>query len=152
MTSMCSDNLEYISLNAERNGIALKCPFQVNGHTYKRGYYLTDGIYPTWSTFMKTYPYPVDPNEKKFKRLQEWARKDVERAFSVLKGKWDILKRLMCVMTVDKIMSERYTCIILHNTVLEELMDRDTHFRLRNDLVVHLAAQDLPYLEEEGED
>ena len=62
---------------AERNGTALKCPFQVNGHTSKCGYYLTDGIYPTWSTFVKTFPYPTDPNEKKFKKLQELARKDV---------------------------------------------------------------------------
>ena len=64
-----------------------KCPFVVNGHTYKRGYYLTDGIYPTWSTFVKAFKFPTDPLEKKFKKVQESARKDVERVFGVLKGR-----------------------------------------------------------------
>nr|XP_043633616.1 uncharacterized protein LOC122604816 [Erigeron canadensis] len=59
----------------ERHGSALDSSFSVNGHDYKRGYYLTDGI------------YPVEQDEKKFKRLQKTARKDVERAFGVLKGK-----------------------------------------------------------------
>jgi hypothetical protein len=39
------------------------------------------------STLVKAYPYPTDPKEKKFKKLQESARKDVERAFGRLKGK-----------------------------------------------------------------
>ena len=55
---------------AERNGTAPKCPFTVNGHSYKRGCYLTDGIYPTWSTFVKTFAHPTDPNEKKWNRIQ----------------------------------------------------------------------------------
>ncbi|XP_076907340.1 uncharacterized protein LOC143563751 [Bidens hawaiensis] len=62
----------------QRNGTTPKCPFQVSGHTYKHGYYLTDGIYPKWSTFVKTFPFPTDPDKKKFKKLQEGARNDVE--------------------------------------------------------------------------
>jgi hypothetical protein len=54
----------------ERNGTAPKSPFIVNGHTYKRGYYLTDGIYPTWHTFVKAFKYPTDPKEKKFKKVK----------------------------------------------------------------------------------
>ncbi|KAJ0770237.1 putative harbinger transposase-derived protein [Helianthus annuus] len=38
---------------AQRNGTAPNCPFQVNNHLYKRGYYLTDGIYPTVTTLTK---------------------------------------------------------------------------------------------------
>ena len=71
----------------ERNGTAPKCPFVVNDHMYQRGYYLTDGIYPAWATFVKAFKYPTDLKEKKFKKVQESARKDVERAFGVLKGK-----------------------------------------------------------------
>nr|XP_043626209.1 uncharacterized protein LOC122597706 [Erigeron canadensis] len=73
--------------HTERNGTAPDTSFVVNGQEYKRSYYLTDDIYNKYSTFVKAYPYPTDPKEKRFKKLQEGTRKDVERAFGVLKGK-----------------------------------------------------------------
>ncbi|GKD52602.1 reverse transcriptase domain-containing protein [Tanacetum coccineum] len=57
---------------------APKCPFVVNGHTYRKCYYLTDGIYPAWSTFVKTFPVARDEKSLKFKTVQEAARKDIE--------------------------------------------------------------------------
>ncbi|KAJ0482109.1 putative harbinger transposase-derived protein [Helianthus annuus] len=163
---------------AQRNGTAPNCPFQVNNHLYKRGYYLTDGIYPTWSVFVKSFPYPHDPNEKKFKRQHEAARKDVERAFGVLKSKWGILNRPMRSKTVRKIRSIVYTCLILHNMIIKddgraiapvhiqdppvepvfddtaytELIDEDTHWRLKHDLVEHLGSLDLPHLEVDSDE
>nr|XP_043619954.1 uncharacterized protein LOC122591778 [Erigeron canadensis] len=68
-------------------GTAPDSSFSVNGRDYKRGYHLTDGIYNKWATLVKEYLYPTDPKEKKFKRLQEATRKDVERTFGVLKEK-----------------------------------------------------------------
>lgn len=50
---------------AKQNGIVPKCPMHVHSWLYKRGYYLTDEIYPTWSMFVKSTPYPTDPKEKK---------------------------------------------------------------------------------------
>ena len=138
-----------------------------------------DGIYPTWSVFVKTIPYPHETDEKMFKRQHEAARKDVERAFGVLKSKWGILNRPMRAMSVKKIRDVVYTCIILHNmilkddgnaiapvhirdplvepvalddSVLDELMDEDTHWRLKHDLVEHLGIMDLPNLLVDSED
>ena len=59
-------------------GSAPEVNFMVNGTQYTKGYYLTDGIYPEWSTFVKSFPCPQDPKRNLFKRKQESARKDVE--------------------------------------------------------------------------
>ncbi|GJS34371.1 hypothetical protein Tco_0532753 [Tanacetum coccineum] len=93
--------------------IAERCPFVVNGHTYRKGYYLADGIYPAWSTFVKTFSVARDEKTLKFKRVQEAARKDIERAFGVER----------CDVHVRK---------------TKELRDRKTHNDLRQDLVEHL--------------
>nr|XP_043630531.1 protein ALP1-like [Erigeron canadensis] len=157
-----------------RNGTAPDSSFHVNGRDYKRGYYLSDGIYNKWSTLVKAYPYPTDPKEKRFKKLQEAARKDVERAFGVLKGKWKILQRPLRPLTKDKIRKYVHTCIILHNMIIKrdgraispvhimdplvqpvfdesvyaELIDEEVHHRLRYDLTEHVWAQDLAYLDD----
>ncbi|XP_020197328.1 uncharacterized protein [Aegilops tauschii subsp. strangulata] len=39
-------------------GHCLEVSFDLNGHQYNKGYYLADGIYPRWSTLMKTIPNP----------------------------------------------------------------------------------------------
>ncbi|KAJ0832132.1 putative protein kinase RLK-Pelle-WAK family [Helianthus annuus] len=70
------------------DGTAPSSPFYVNGRHYRRGFFLVDGIYPSWSVFVKAPSFPVEPKEIVFKKLQESARKDVERAFGVLKGRW----------------------------------------------------------------
>ncbi|XP_022003799.1 uncharacterized protein LOC110901268 [Helianthus annuus] len=56
-----------------------------NDVEYKYGYYLTDGIYPEWATLVKTLSCPDDEKRLYFKKKQESARKDIERAFGVLK-------------------------------------------------------------------
>ncbi|GKA00226.1 RNA-directed DNA polymerase, eukaryota [Tanacetum coccineum] len=63
------------------NARSPECPFIVNGHTYRKCYYLADGIYPEWSTFVKTFSVTRDAKTFKFKTVQESARKDIERAF-----------------------------------------------------------------------
>nr|GEV52932.1 putative zinc finger, CCHC-type [Tanacetum cinerariifolium] len=65
---------------------APKAPFVVNGRTYNKCYYLADGNYPAWATFVKTYSIARDEKTLKFKRVQESSRKDTKRAFGVLQG------------------------------------------------------------------
>ncbi|GKA74121.1 UBN2 domain-containing protein [Tanacetum coccineum] len=80
--------------------IAPECPFVVNGHTYRKCYYLADGIYPANGVYIvKTFSVARDEKSLKFKRVQEAARKDIERAFGVLQGKPRllVLARQTCV-------------------------------------------------------
>ncbi|XP_042410072.1 uncharacterized protein LOC121999455 [Zingiber officinale] len=65
-------------------GRASKVNYSINGHDYTMGYYLADGIYPSWSTFVKIIPTPQGRKRQLFASAQESTRKDVERAFGVL--------------------------------------------------------------------
>ncbi|XP_042446923.1 uncharacterized protein LOC122031797 [Zingiber officinale] len=67
-------------------GNAPEVNFTINNTQYTKGYYLTDEIYPEWTTFVKSFPCPRDPKRKIFKEQQEAARMDVERAFGVLQS------------------------------------------------------------------
>ncbi|GKD62436.1 ALP1-like protein [Tanacetum coccineum] len=68
---------------------SIEIPFVANGVTYLWGYYLVDGIHPELATLVKTIPEPADDDNKRilYKLKQESARKDVKRAFGVLKKK-----------------------------------------------------------------
>nr|GEW45116.1 reverse transcriptase domain-containing protein [Tanacetum cinerariifolium] len=61
--------------------IAPVAPFECNGVTFEKGYYLADDIYPQWSSFVKSFTVANSEKNTSFKRKQESARKDVERAF-----------------------------------------------------------------------
>ncbi|XP_023769787.2 uncharacterized protein LOC111918343 [Lactuca sativa] len=95
-------------------------PFQANGVAYKCGFYLTDGINPPLSVFVKSFTCPNDPKKKKFKEAQESARKDVERAFDVLKRRWQVLTVGARSYEVKRLQHVMYACIILHNKILED--------------------------------
>ncbi|XP_073359793.1 uncharacterized protein [Aegilops tauschii subsp. strangulata] len=51
---------------------------EVNGRHYNKGYYLADGIYPRWPTFVKAISNPVPGGKNSyFAKCQESCRKDV---------------------------------------------------------------------------
>nr|GEY24970.1 protein ALP1-like isoform X1 [Tanacetum cinerariifolium] len=68
--------------------------FVANNVPYKRGYYLTAGINPQWSVLIKSIKNPGMNDHKRvlYKTKHEAARKDVERAFGILKKKWKLIK------------------------------------------------------------
>lgn len=101
------------------NGVAPPCNFEVRGHHYNMGYYLSDGIYPAYATLIQTISEPSNSKERLFAKQQESARKDVERAFGVLQKRWHIIKgpaRMWKTRDLGNIMK---TCIILHNMIIE---------------------------------
>uniref|UniRef100_A0A0D3DJN9 Myb-like domain-containing protein n=1 Tax=Brassica oleracea var. oleracea TaxID=109376 RepID=A0A0D3DJN9_BRAOL len=73
-------------------GRAPKVNYIDNGHEYHLAYYLTDGIYPKWATFVQSIPLPQGPKASLFATNQEAVRKDVERAFGVLQARFAIVK------------------------------------------------------------
>ncbi|GJY93697.1 nucleotide-binding alpha-beta plait domain-containing protein [Tanacetum coccineum] len=72
---------------------ATVAPFVVNGVGFEKRYYLADGIYPQWATFVKSFTVANDAKHSYFKKRQESARKDAERAFGVLQGRWRIIQQ-----------------------------------------------------------
>ncbi|XP_071704411.1 uncharacterized protein [Rutidosis leptorrhynchoides] len=96
------------------------CNFSVSGCNFNKGYYLTDGIYPDWATLVKSFKSPPDPKSAKFKKYQESAQKDIERAFSVLQGRWQIIKNPCRQFYVERIRRIMYACVILHNMITED--------------------------------
>ncbi|KAL4564246.1 hypothetical protein LXL04_028303 [Taraxacum kok-saghyz] len=106
-------------LRKPTRGTAPDMTFTVNGHEYKHGYYLCDGIYTNYATFVKAYSVPRTEKAKKFTERQESARKDVERAFGVLKQKWHVVKYASRIWKEDSMQTIIYACIILHNMMVE---------------------------------
>ncbi|GKE85748.1 probable arabinosyltransferase ARAD1 [Tanacetum coccineum] len=84
---------------------APECPFVVNGHTYSKCYYLADGIYPAWSAFVKSFSIARDEKCLQIKRVQEAARKDIERAFGVLQALFEIGTTAPSTLTATKLAS-----------------------------------------------
>ena len=97
----------------------------INGNEYNVGYYIANGIYPSWPTFVKTIPRPQCNKRKFFASAQESMRKDVERAFGVLQSRFEMVRgpsRFWDVSTMKYIMT---SCIILYNKIIDD--KRDIH-------------------------
>uniref|UniRef100_A0A0D3BIW0 DDE Tnp4 domain-containing protein n=1 Tax=Brassica oleracea var. oleracea TaxID=109376 RepID=A0A0D3BIW0_BRAOL len=102
------------------NGIAPEVNFYVNGHTYHLAYYLTDGIYPDWATFIQSIRLPQTEKHSLFAKKQESVRKDVERAFGVLQVIFVVVRNPSNLWDKHKIRNIMRACIILHNMIVED--------------------------------
>ncbi|KAF8397821.1 hypothetical protein HHK36_016746 [Tetracentron sinense] len=97
--------------------------YSINGNDYEMDYYLADGIYPQWSTFVKTILSPQGNKHKYFAAAQESAKNDVEREFGVLQTRFANVcgpTRFWKYETLKNIMK---ACIIIFNMIVEDTQD-----------------------------
>ncbi|XP_023644414.1 putative nuclease HARBI1 [Capsella rubella] len=111
------------------NGQAPEVNFFVNGNQHNLAYYLTDGIYPKWATFIQSIRLPQGMKNSLFSKKQEAVRKDVERAFGVLQARFAVIKNPSSLWDKNKMANVMKACIILHNMIVED--ERHT-YNLRN--------------------
>ncbi|GJT16283.1 ALP1-like protein isoform X1 [Tanacetum coccineum] len=129
-------------------------PYVVNGVGFEKGYYLADadGIYPQWATFVKSFTVANDAKHAYFKKRQESAQKDVERAFGVLQGQ----DQKMTVFDWNDVYANpsrnmQRTWIErceTHRRKNKELRDREMHLSLQQNLMEHIWQE----VEHEDED
>ncbi|XP_057808904.1 uncharacterized protein LOC131023382 [Salvia miltiorrhiza] len=123
--------------------------FLANNSHHTQGYYLTDGIYPDWPVFVKSFQFSNDEKKQRFKVMQEAARKDVERAFGVLQARWggnasnfdgdDGEGPSSTPQTqFNSGAPPEFAAYLARNASLK---DARLHARLRDDLVEHICAR-----------
>jgi len=97
----------------------------VNGHKYNIGYFLSNGIYQKWATFVKTICLPQGPKGKLFAKHQESGRKDVKRAFRVLQAQFAIIRGAAWHLEKGDFGQIMKACVILHSMIVEA--ERDSY-------------------------
>jgi hypothetical protein len=80
------------------------------------GYYLVDGVYPDWATFVKT----TRQHSSEFAKAQEVVRKDIERAFGVLQARFAIVRGPTRFWDMDTFSDIMTICVILPNMIIED--------------------------------
>jgi Plant transposon protein len=112
------------------NGTSPTIDYTINGNAYQLPYWLVDGIYPKWSPFVKTISDPQTPERAWFAKMQESARKDIERAFGVLQARFAIVRDPGRHWTKDRLKQIFTCCVILYNMIVED--ERDSYSLLHN--------------------
>nr|GEU66213.1 uncharacterized protein [Tanacetum cinerariifolium] len=118
-------------------------PYVVNGVGFENGYYLVDGIYPQWATFVKSFTLENDAKRAYFKKRQEGARKDVEHQKMAVFYWNDVYanpSRNMQRTWVEWCETQRRKN--------KEIRDREMHLSLQRNLMEHIWQE----VEHEDED
>ena len=93
--------------------------YYINGELFDELFVLVDGIYPQLSRFLQAIPVPITKIDRNFSGWQEAKRKDVERAFGVLKKKFHFLVNSMQMHHREDIFYAVRACIAMHNMMVE---------------------------------
>lgn len=110
----------FIKLLSGNGKIKLPEGYEVNG--VPRDwllYFLADGIYPQWSIFVGPNHAPLNRAEAHMTQRQEAIRKDVERLFGCLQGRFKILRREWFEWDLDFVIAVSEVCVILHNMLVQ---------------------------------
>ncbi|KAK1660838.1 hypothetical protein QYE76_048997 [Lolium multiflorum] len=94
--------------------------YEINENAYEKPYYLVDGIYPDRATLVKTVRTPNSEKTRRFAKMQEACRKDVEHGFGVLQARWAIVRhpaRTWSLKTMHEVIT---CCMIMHNMIVED--------------------------------
>ena len=102
---------------------ASKCEYIVNGHKYIIGYFLSNEIYPKWSPFIKTIPFPQGPKPKLFVGRKMLNRKDIERVFGVLQAQFTIVHVPIYLMEHEEIGIIMRVSVALYNMIVKDEHD-----------------------------
>jgi hypothetical protein len=113
-------------------------PFLIKEEQFNKVFVLVDGIYPSYSRFVRGIKVPATREEKNYTSWQEGARKDVERAFGVLKNTWKFLDRPILFHDLKDISNRVVCCLLLHNIlvtdrVMQQAADTYNNYRERYD-------------------
>uniref|UniRef100_A0A0D3BLV7 GRF-type domain-containing protein n=1 Tax=Brassica oleracea var. oleracea TaxID=109376 RepID=A0A0D3BLV7_BRAOL len=92
----------------------------INGIAPQVNFYVNDGIYPKWTTFIQSIRLPQGQKHSLFAQTQEAVRKDVERAFGVLQARFAVVRNPSNIWDKEKIGNIMRACIILHNMIVED--------------------------------
>jgi len=81
-------------------------------------YFLGDGAYPRWPIFFPPDHAPTTQKKAHASHCQESVRKDVERLFGCLQGRFHILRRERFEWSDEVVLLIAQVCIILHNMIV----------------------------------
>jgi hypothetical protein len=95
-------------------------PFLIKEEQCNKVFVLVDGIYPSYSRFVRGIKVLTTREEKKYSSWQEGARKDVERAFGVCKNTWQFLDRPILLHDLKDISNMVVSCLLLHNILVTD--------------------------------
>ncbi len=110
-------------------GKAPQVTYTVNGNEYNYAYWLADGIYPTYASFVKTVSKPNTQREKLFAAKQEGKRKDIKRAFGILQACFHVLTSGCRLWDREAMALVIRTCVILHNLIIDHQKNgADPHY------------------------
>ena len=125
LESMIDGTFEELETEAEL------VPFRIEGteEPFKSCFILVDGIYPKYSRFVKGIKEPLSEEESKYTAWQEACRKDIERAFGVLKGKFQFMDRPIHLHRLEDIAMRVSCCLILHNILVSDRVMGSVHER-----------------------